>query len=159
MFARGNSYSPSAWQNDFGIGYWNGTAWIAPLSIDSGTGNVGIGSTLPTSKLEVAGDIRNATAVSNTAGPIDFSTGNLQFTTNSCGAFALHNLKSGGVYTFAVKGLTAATCVFTGYSDAGVTAISVHVPPDHGPTAAGSHTVYSFTVMGTDVYVSWVTGY
>lgn len=99
--------------------------------------------------------MRNVASATTT---IDFKSGNLQSTTLSCQGFALYNMKDGGSYSFAVKGATAATCAFTAYSDAGTTPLVVHLPTDHGPTIPSTHTLYTFLVMGTDVYISWMPG-
>ncbi len=129
------------------------------VTITSG-GSVGIGTTTPRSALDVsAGTITGKTSVANTTGPVDFSLGNIQHTTNSCAAYALHNLKDGGTYTFIVKGTAVATCSFTAFSDAGVTGLTVHLPPGHGVTTTLKHTLYSVLVSGSDVYLSWVPGY
>ncbi|PIR86085.1 hypothetical protein COU14_00780 [Candidatus Kaiserbacteria bacterium CG10_big_fil_rev_8_21_14_0_10_44_10] len=145
----------------------NATGTESSLQIDTSAGTVfevlangkvGIGTTSPASKLEVNGASRNTASISNATGTIDFATGNLQYTANDCGAFALHNLKDGGTYTFAVKGATSATCSFTAYSDAGSTALTVHMPTDHTATTVSTHTIYTFLVMGTDAYVAWVPG-
>jgi hypothetical protein len=68
-------------------------------------------------------------------------------------------MKDGASYTFAVQGTTSATCSFTAYSDSGTTSLTVKLPPDHGQTTSGKATVYTFLVLGTTVYVSWVPGY
>jgi hypothetical protein len=123
-------------------------------------GSVGIGTTSPRASLDVsAGAMIGKASVVNATSTIDFSTGNLQHTTNNCGAFALQNMKDGGSYTFIVKGTTSTTCSFTAYSDAGTTALTVRLPPGHGATTATKHTIYSMIVAGTDVYLSWVPGY
>ncbi len=90
--------------------------------------------------------------------PVSFLDGNLKFTTANCGAFALHWLRDGGSYSFVVKGATSATCSFTAFSDAGSSALTVHLPPDHGATTASKHTLYNFLVMGGDVYINWIPG-
>jgi hypothetical protein len=123
-------------------------------------GFVGIGTTAPRANLEVNGSIISKPAVDNLAATtINFANGNLQYTTLNCQAFALHNLKDGGTYMFSVQGTTSATCSFTGFSDAGSTALTVLMPPDHGATTASKHTIYNFAVMGNFVYVSWTPGY
>ena len=96
--------------------------------------------------------------IANASSTIDFSSGNLQWTTLSCGAFVLQNMKDGGSYTLAVKGATSATCAFTAYSDGGTTSLIVHMPQDHAATIVSTHTLYTFLVMGTDLYVSWMPG-
>jgi hypothetical protein len=123
------------------------------------TGSVGIGTTSPRTALDVSGTIVSKAAVSNASSTVDLSTGNLQYTTSSCGSFQFNNAKDGGVYMFVVQGTTAATCAFTAYSDAGSTALTVHMPPDNGNTTASKHTIYNLAVLGTHVYVSWTPGY
>lgn len=122
-------------------------------------GNVGIGTTSPRGKLEVSGAMIGSDPSATAGSTVDFSTGNLQYTTSSCGSFQLNYLKSGASYSFAVQGATSALCSFTAYSDAGVTPLTVHLPPGHGVTVASTHTLYTLMVMGTHVYVSWITGY
>ena len=120
-------------------------------------GNISVGlATAPRSTLDVSGTLLVKPSTLNGTATIDFLTGNLQHTAASCGAFILHNMKDGGSYTFAVKGATSATCSFTAFSDAGVTGLTVHMPSDHAATTAAKHTLYSFLVMGTDVYITWL---
>src|SRR5690606_15969602 len=109
--------------------------------------------------LKVNGQIVG-TAAQDDSGAIDYSTGNLQYTTRDCGALTLNNLKSGGSYSLAIQGTDTGTCVFTAYSGSGTTGpLTVMYPPDHGATEDGSETVYTFMVMGSKVYVSWITGF
>ncbi|MBY0314698.1 MAG: hypothetical protein K2Q26_04220 [Bdellovibrionales bacterium] len=122
-------------------------------------GNVGIGTTAPDTTLAVNGAVRTAAAIANTTGPINFALGNLQYTTNDCAAYTFHNMKNGASYTFAVQGTNSALCSFTAYSGAGTGLLSVRMPPGHGSTTAGAHTLYSMIVMGSFVYVSWIPGY
>lgn len=89
---------------------------------------------------------------------IDFATGNLQYTINNCAVYQLNNMKDGGSYTFAVKGATSSTCSFNAFSGAGTGGLTVHMPSDHAATIASKHTLYTFLVMGSDVYVSWMPG-
>ena len=98
-------------------------------------------------------------STSNGTSTIDFATGNLQYTASNCGAFNLWNMKDGASYTFGVKGTTSATCSFTAYSGSGSGSLTMHLPTDHGATTASKHTIYTFIVLGSDVYASWIPGY
>lgn len=132
--------------------------------------NVGIGTISPMSTLNVVGTstfqgqvkvqgpIGNDMSHSVSGSIVDFSQGNMMYTTNSCGVFNLNNMKDGATYTFAVQGTSSATCSFAAYSDNGSTAITLRLPADFGPTAAGKHTLFTFMVMGGYAYVGWNPG-
>jgi hypothetical protein len=122
-------------------------------------GQVGIATQNPRATLDVNGAITSKAAVSIASSTVDFAVANLAYTANNCGAFALHNMKDGGTYSLLVQGTTSATCSFTAFSDAGTTALTVHLPPDNGPTTTGKFTLYSFTVFGTHVISAWTPGY
>jgi hypothetical protein len=122
-----------------------------------GNGNIGIGVSAPNTKLEVNGASSNTSSIAATGTSINFALSNLAGTTASAGAFTLTNLKDGGSYTLAVKGATSGTSTFTATAIGGAS-LTVHLPSDNGPTIANKHTLYNFIVIGTDVYVSWVTG-
>lgn len=117
---------------------------------------VGIGTSTPTSRLEVNGAATNTTAFNAGAGTtIDFSRSNLAYTTASPGnTFTLSNLKDGGTYTLAVQGKTAGQASFT---ITGFTASNIK-SPNNGLTAEGKETLYTFMVMGTFVYFYMTTG-
>ena len=135
------------------------TAAVAKLDVEGSggvilnAGNVGIGTTAPRSKLDVNGTLLVPAAVNNTSTTINFSTGNLQYTTQSCGDFVLSNMSDGGSYTLAIKGTLSAICRFTATG-----LLTVRYPPDHQATISGKHTIYSFMVIGADVYISWIPG-
>ncbi|HEX7676098.1 MAG TPA: hypothetical protein VF412_18120 [Bdellovibrio sp.] len=121
-------------------------------------GGVSIGLGTPSATLDVNGTIKSV-AVSNTSTAIDFSTGNLQYTSSSCGTFNLNNMKSGASYTLAVQGTAGGTCAFNAYSDAGTTALTVKAGSVSLVQTAGKHTLFSFLVMGTYVYIAAIDGY
>jgi hypothetical protein len=127
--------------------------WIERMRIQPGTGNLGIGTASPTSKLEVNGSATNTTALNTVAGTtIDFSKSNLAYTTASAGAFTLTNIKDGGTFTLAVQGVNSGISTFT---CSGFTFRYVN----NGITSANKHTLYTFLVMGTTVYVYMATGF
>lgn len=122
-------------------------------------GNVGIGTSSPTAALEVNGTFVGKASVDNLTLTVDFGIGNLHHTNNDCGNFILHNMKDGASYMFIVKGTVSSLCTFSAFLDAGLTPLSVKLPPGHASTTAGKHTIYNFVVSATDVYVSWIPGY
>ena len=136
----------------------NGSLPAERMRITS-AGNVGVGTSTPRTALDISGAITGTPAISVSAGTVNFANNNLAYTSQSCGAFALWNLKDGGSYTFAVQGATSGTCSFTAFSDSGSTALTMKLPPDHAATTASKHTIYTFLVLGTTVYASWIPGY
>lgn len=114
--------------------------------------NLALGTTTPAATLDVNGAIKSV-AVSNASTIIDFSTGNLQYTSASCGAMTLNNLKSGGSYQLAVQGAAGGTCSFT------ATGFTVKAAPISLIQSASTHLLVSFSVMGSFVYVAAISGY
>jgi hypothetical protein len=138
----------------------NGTVSATSAVIGSiGTGNlnasgaVGIGTVSPSTKLDVSGSILSRPVNNGSATAIDWSQGNAQYTSASCGALTFTNMVDGGVYTLAIKGTTTGTCSF---SQSGLT---YRMPSNHGATTGGTMTLYSFQRLGTDVFVTWTPGY
>jgi hypothetical protein len=115
--------------------------------------NVGIGTNTPVSKLEVNGASTNSSAYNATNGTtIDFSLSNLAYTSASAGSFTLNNIKDGGTYTLAVQGTTSGTSSF---SSTGFTFYSTN----NGATTSNKQTLYTFIVMGANVYYFMTTGF
>lgn len=134
------------------------TNGIARMFVDT-SGQVGIGVTAATGvKLQVDGPIVGKSSATNST-TINFANGNLASTTASCASVALHNMRDGATYTLAINNTTSTLCGFTAFSDTGSTSLTVLMPPDHGTTIAGKRTLYTFMVIGPDVFVSWVPGY
>ncbi len=114
--------------------------------------NVGIGTSSPASKLEVDGASTNKSAYdAGASATIDFSKSNLAYTSASAGNFTLQNIKDGGTYTLSVRGTTSGTSAFTA---TGFTFRYVN----NNPSVANTHTLYTFVVIGTVVYVYCVRG-
>lgn len=71
-------------------------------------GDLGIGSnSTPRGRLDVVGgSIVGSPSISNSTPTINFATGNIQSTPNSCTGtpFTLTNMKDGGTYVFIIKG-------------------------------------------------------
>jgi hypothetical protein len=122
----------------------NGDIYANKLILNSGTAGG--------ASLEVNGASTNTAAFNGgSATSIDFTKSNLAYTTASAGNFTLTGMKDGGAYTLAVQGASSGTAAF---SQAGFTFKSIN----NAATTASKHTLYTFIVMGTNVYYSMVTG-
>ena len=127
------------------------------MRIDS-SGQVGIGTTSAAATLDVKGTIKSV-ATTNSGTTIDFSTGNLQYTSSSCTAMTLNNMKSGATYTLAVQGAAGGTCAFTPYTGVATGALTLKAGPAGLVQSANKHTLFTFLVMGSYVYVASIDGY
>ncbi|WP_396212712.1 hypothetical protein [Flavobacterium sp.] len=122
------------------------------------TQRVGIGTSSPTSRLEVNGSATNSTAHNNGgANAIAFSLSNLAYTSLSAQSFNLTGMKDGGTYTLAVQGTTSGISSFMGVNPSGTAFVFKSI--NNGTTIAGKDTLYTFVVMGTTVYVYMATGF
>lgn len=117
------------------------------------SGNVGIKVSSPQASLDVQGQVISRSFNNGSAVAFDMSNGNAQYTSASCGAMTMSNLVDGGSYTLVVQGATSGTCTFT------ATGYTFRFNPANGPTTASTHTIYSMQVIGSIVYVSWITGF
>lgn len=139
----------TTWQNFAGSQWSDG----ASSAIYYSGGYVGIGTSVPNVKLDVAGTIVSRVNNVGASTSIDWSLSNTAYTSASCGAFTFTNMQDGGTYTLFVKGTTVATCSFTHVG------LTVKLPTGHGATTSGKMTVYSFTRAGTHVFATWIPGY
>ncbi len=140
------------------------------LSIDS-LGNVGIGTTSPTSKLHVSGGAIVAESVSNATAFINFNSGNVQVTNTTATTINVCGLKDGGAYTLILTGVTASSTVtingFTNYVSSSSCAGSVTVDLGAGATtftSAGNTNIVSFiyttkTANGNTLFGSTATNF
>ncbi len=133
--------------------YWNGTAWVLNNSnIHNNGANVGVGSTVPTSKLEVNGSATNTLAFNaGSSSTIDFSQSNLAFSSAVGTTYTLNNIKNGGAYSLV---LTATSNLGNAvFSAAGFTFKYMGTRE----MSSGKSHIYSFIVVGTVVYISMAT--
>ncbi len=139
-----------------------------PADVVRASGNVGIGTTTPLQKLEVVGNLKttgqvftNSFSVSSNA--IDWDTGNAGTTSDDCAtAVSMSNLRDGGTYTLVVTGTGTTQCNFSTsvpITGAGIDTVAYRFRPLNGPRYGVTHSLYTFTRVGTVVYVSWSSGF
>ena len=130
----------------------------------SSTGQVGIGTNMPLTRLDVSGaiysrTISNAAPVTN----IDFLSGNVQVSLNSTNdaAFNLCGLQDGGSYTLVLKAQPVGSVpTFAAFSDAGCSVAIPNVDTGNIPlTTTSATTLYTFVRADDVVYVFIAPGF
>ncbi len=118
--------------------------------------NVGIGTTVPTTKLEVVGAIVSRTYNAAVTASIDLSKSNVVTISPSSNAISLSGMVDGGTYTIVVRDPTSRTYTFPGCTNQ-------YFRPANAPTLASSQTIFSILTIQNgglfDCYINWNTGY
>jgi hypothetical protein len=122
------------------------------LLVDTG-GNVGVGMTNPSAKLDVNGQLRAAVFTSGTDS-VDFANGNMAvMTANTVASVTTSNMLAGGTYTVVIEQTTSRTYTFSQCTTA-------YYQPANGPTITGTRSVYTILYSAANTcYISWVTGF
>lgn len=118
----------------------------------TGLASLGAGVAV-TGNVSATGQIYSSVYNAGSGTTFDWNNGNKQYTTANCGALTFSNMQDGGEYTLILQGATSATCSFTH------SGLIFRLPPGHGATTVSKHTAYTFSRVGSNVYVAWIKGY
>jgi len=142
----------------------DGTSW--PIVMNPLGGNVGIGTTTPGSTLEVSGTARSTSissaSATGTSNSINFALGNAQLTSYDCasGSLSFSNLRNGGTYLLAVTSASTNQCNFsTSVTGTDAATVTYYFSTSNGSRVPSSRTIYTFTRISNEIYVTWTTGF
>jgi len=121
------------------------------------SGNVGIGVSSPSAKLQVSGTIVANTNVISSGGSVDLSRSNTHVLQSIGGStITLSNMVNGGVYTLILQDQTSRTYTFSGCTN-------TRFSPANAATTGSSDTIFGITtvqVSGTwYCYITWSSGF
>ncbi len=117
------------------------------------TGKVGSNTNSPQTAVDVVGQVRSRFNDAGSSTAINWDNGNAQLTSAVPGALTFTNMQDGGAYTLALSNATSGTFTF---SQAGLTFL---FRPGNGNTTANTTTIFTFLRMGSNVYVTWISGF
>ncbi|WP_413287993.1 beta strand repeat-containing protein [Bdellovibrio sp. HCB337] len=120
-------------------------------------GNVGVGTSNPSAKLEVSGSVATPTNVIASGAAVNLSLSNIHLLQSVGGTtITLSNMVNGGVYTVIVSDTTARTYTFSGCNNA-------YFSPTNAATTNGTRTIYGVTTIyvgsSWDCYITWAGGF
>jgi hypothetical protein len=117
---------------------------------------IGVNTAVTTAAIDVtSGQILSRSMNVGSGTTIDFNNGNVQYTSVAPPTtITLNNMLDGGSYTLICTSSTSGTFSFT------TTGLTQYFSPANGATAGTSGgTVYTFIRAGSNVWISWITGF
>ena len=117
------------------------------------TGSIGIGTSTPSSALEVSGGSIVSDSVSNTVAYINFGAGNAQLSSTTASTINICGMKDGGTYTLALTAIAPSTTVTVVAYPTYVNSTSCSGTPIQVDLGGGSET---FTAGGNTNLLSFV---